>query len=61
MTPALEEGFSISTVAVRETRTLYSYIGNLGVYLLLLGLALLALQRVVALIRKRRNKETDAA
>lgn len=53
--PALEEGVSISTVAPRAARTLYSYIGNLWVYLLLAALSLLSVQRIVAWVRTKRR------
>ncbi len=38
--PPLQQGYSIGTVTFRSARTLYSYIGNLFVYLCLAGLIL---------------------
>ena len=44
--PPLVEGVSVSTVHLSTARTLYSYIGNLFVYLLLAALTLLFFHRV---------------
>ncbi len=50
----LVEGMSLSTVRAIDTRTLYSYIGNLFVYLLLGALAVLTSQKSINCFKKKK-------
>lgn len=54
--PPLVEGVSISTVYPTARRTLYSYIGNTFVYLLIAAELMLATELIVAAVRRRRTK-----
>ena len=54
--PPLVEGMSRATLYARDTRTLYSYIGNVFVYLLIDALLALALTPVCAWWLRRRRK-----
>ena len=53
--PPLCEGVSIATVYVRDTRTVYSYIGNLLVYLLMAGITVFTVDGIVCAVRARRQ------
>ncbi len=55
--PPLVEGVSIATARMSSARTLYSYIGNLFVYLLIAALLMLPLSELVQQLRhgKKRN------
>jgi apolipoprotein N-acyltransferase len=57
----LIDGYVISDVYFRSDRTLYSYIGNTFVYLLLGGVAILSAERIYELISdriKRKHSES---
>jgi apolipoprotein N-acyltransferase len=55
--PPLCEGVSISTVYLRDTRTVYSYIGNVLVYLLMAGISVFTVDGLVCAWRTRRKKQ----
>lgn len=57
--PPLVEGVSISTAYPSNSRTLYSYIGNTFVYVLICAELALAVDAVVALIRQRKREKHD--
>ena len=59
--PPLVEGVSISTVHLSDARTLYSYIGNLFVYLLLAALTLLFFHRVWLKYQEKKEKSDEPA
>ncbi|MBQ8357320.1 MAG: apolipoprotein N-acyltransferase [Clostridia bacterium] len=53
--PPLVEGVSISTVYPIASRTLYSYIGNIFVYLLIAAEVAMALDAILLTVRRRRR------
>lgn len=53
----MTEGMSMATVYFNSSRTLYSYIGNLFVYLLLAALAALAGTEICLAVRRRVKRE----
>lgn len=54
--PPLVEGVSIATVYPSDHRTLYSYIGNIFVYLLIAAELALALDLVILAVRRKKTK-----
>jgi apolipoprotein N-acyltransferase len=60
LTPPLVEGMSMATARVSTARTLYSYIGNLLVYLLIAALVALALSEVAYCLWQRRKEKHTA-
>lgn len=54
--PPLEEGVAIATARMSSARTLYSYIGNLLVYLLIAGLLALPIASLVRVIYQRKKR-----
>lgn len=58
--PALTEGVSVSTVKPIASRTLYSYIGNLLVYLLIAAELALAADGALRVLRKRKERSSSA-
>ena len=57
--PALVEGVSISTVQPNTSRTLYSYIGNALVHLLIATELALAVEGIVRYFRVREKKKIE--
>ena len=57
--PALVEGVSISTVQPNTSRTLYSYIGNALVHLLIAAELALAVEGIVRYFRVREKKKIE--
>ena len=57
----LTEGVSIATVYPTTARTLYSYIGNTFVYLLLTALTVLFFHRVWLKYQKKKESENESA
>ena len=55
--PALEPGVSIATAYVSDARTLYSYIGNLIVYLMIAALLALPASELALWYRQKRKAE----
>jgi apolipoprotein N-acyltransferase len=58
--PPLVEGVSISTVYPVTSRTLYSYIGNTFVYLLIAAELALAANAAILFIKRKRSEKADA-
>ena len=59
LTPPLVEGMSVATARVSTARTLYSYIGNLLVYLMIAALAALSLSEPMhRFLQRRKEKHT---
>ena len=59
--PPLVEGVSISTVYPTTHRTLYSYIGNSVVYLMIVAVLALTADGLVCCLRKKRSARRDGA
>ncbi len=53
--PPLVDGLLVREVGVRQTRTLYSYIGNLFVYLCIAFLAVMGIVSLAVAVRKLKN------
>ena len=58
--PPLVEGVSISTVRPLSSRTLYSYIGNTFVYLLIAAELALVADAVICFVKKKRAEREKA-
>ena len=58
--PPLVDGVSISTVYPTASRTLYSYIGNTFVYLLIVCELALVADAVILFIKRKRSEKADA-
>ena len=56
----LAKGMSLATAYVKDTRTLYSYIGNSFVYLLIASLAALPVSEVWILVRNKKRSPGEA-
>jgi apolipoprotein N-acyltransferase len=54
--PPLVEGMSLTTAYVNDTRTVYSYIGNTLIYLMIAALVVLPASELAILLKKKREE-----
>jgi len=57
--PPLTEGYAISEISLRQSRTLYSYIGNIFVYLLISAICAIVTTDIIIKYKIKKEKKDD--